>query len=1742
MSSQFRQPGGPHTVRAGLANPSRNARARTVLARACLLEGLEARALFSTVGGGWLAGGLVGEYFANTDFSGTPTFTRRDVRIDFDWGTTTRPGGSTSPGYREVDVDNYSIRWTGQLAAQYSELYTFKAFADDQFKMQIRRAGTTDWTTVIDQLAADANGTTGQMSLLAGQTYDVRVDYVEVDYAATAKLYWTSPSTPWETINPAVDIGFNVDGSWNQAFTDIVKQARNTFSNVDSLPSPALDANGWPMGSGSYIWQESFNQGLDLDPMTRGTISFSFHGKAELQVWGNVVTSSLVSNYDPLTNLTTGSFQSQNAGINASYFYFRNSDRDGDYGYDFLPDNDGITDLKLMKPVLPDATTSFSPDTIFQPQLISALQNGYTTLRVDLNNANQESVWTDRTLPSYANQANGKATARLYSTGTAMNNGSSWEYRVMLANETGRDLYINIPMGATGWSASDTQSYVYKLAQLIKYGSDGVNPYTQPTANPVYPALNPNLKVYVELSNEYWNYGGDAFRQAYDLDAMVTADVDAYLNGGVSPTSDPRARPQDVSIYNYDNLTTAKSGTVYNSLVTWRKRKMMMRTAQISDIFRNVFGDDAMPGTSADPRVRPLYEWQYENANNSASDAMTFFENYYNNADGIAHVETPRVPSYYLYGGGGASYYGSGNQWGIIETMSDPSFEGLVLPSGYNANPAGSDWTFTGTAGIARDAGTTDDIPPGAWIRGDSAKKATSQMGYITGTGSISRSFTVPTSQTSSVYAISFKAVQHLTNTQKFQVLIDGVAVNARSSSQNGGYQPDQYSSGAPWIARIVSWTNSEYYQTMVFSASPGSTHTLQFVGMNSGQTAFIEDVQLSSVDAMYDGGMPAGGTFAAGQTPAGAYAARLAIQANWAAAYGIKYVTYEGGWALGGDTGGTPLQNYAKYIDSRSAAVNATALQSFYQAGGTLGTLGTYTQWPKWSDNVTPPVEGLLSLSSNPLWQGQLLVLGGLQMPITNGVTLAGPKQTLQNASAFLKNNTSTTSNTVNANGWLSWNVIAPVTGTYNVGVDAAAGSTLQIFVDGQLVDTFLSSDAMTRPPATFTLSPGLHSIRVKALATGVAINSITLRPGPGGVTGVALGVYEFNSLAYNATSGSPASIAPHVLVGPVTIGPGFSVNAQSAFKNGVLVQPGASSNNRFATDLATAIAKNEFLTFTVTPQAASPLAITSVQINTYFQNSPAARGVALGYSLNDGATFNTVTAYSGSVDTPTFDLSDIPLQDLTNPIIFRVYLYGGGNFTTLGMGNRAGNDLVIFGSAFNSPPVVVNPAAASPATVAGNSTDLSVLGNDNTDEWNLSYFWSAVGIAPARVAFTANGTNAAKNTSAIFIKAGTYDLQCRIFDGSMSIFSYVTVVVDPVLTQLSIAPGAAYVQAGQTQAFHATGFDQFGNVMPTPSVAWSLGGTSVGSIDSDGMYTASDTGPADVRATVGTITAASGVEVGKSGPTVALAATASAATVTGVSVALSTLGSDDLGEVGLNYTWSVLSGPSSVVFSDNGQNASKNTLATFNAAGTYTFGVAITDATGKSTTSTVSVNVARTPSMRSNAPADVTVGTGQTREFTTIVTDQFGTVIAGIKPFWTIRSGPGWLTKSGRFTAPAMSGKTVIESNFGPLNVTATINTVAWAPYNLSARKTGGDTVAVSFKNAAAVNTGFQLQVGARQTSGAVLWKTIYPITTTAAAGATVTYAIPTSFASGTWSFRVRAISDTGNSPWSNNAVISL
>ena len=191
-----------------------------------------------SVGGGFSGAGILGEYFNNTTFSGTPAFTRTDVRIDFNWGATDAPGGSTSPGFSSIGTTNYSVLWTGQVIPKYSQTYTFTATANGDVQLYIQAAGSSTWTTLVNQTTPQQNASnySGTYTVTAGASYNIKMMYVETTGSATAILQWSSPSTAQEIIEPVVQAGINgataVDYDAGVMFADAMKMAAHRFTPV----------------------------------------------------------------------------------------------------------------------------------------------------------------------------------------------------------------------------------------------------------------------------------------------------------------------------------------------------------------------------------------------------------------------------------------------------------------------------------------------------------------------------------------------------------------------------------------------------------------------------------------------------------------------------------------------------------------------------------------------------------------------------------------------------------------------------------------------------------------------------------------------------------------------------------------------------------------------------------------------------------------------------------------------------------------------------------------------------------------------------------------------------------------------------------------------------------------------------------------------------------------------------------------------------------------------------------------------------------------------------------------------------------------------------------------------------------------------------------------------------------------------------------------------------------------------
>jgi hypothetical protein len=182
------------------------------------------------------------------------------------------------------------------------------------------------------------------------------------------------------------------------------------------------------------------------------------------------------------------------------------------------------------------------------------------------------------------------------------------------------------------------------------------------------------------------------------------------------------------------------------------------------------------------------------------------------------------------------------------------------------------------------------------------------------------------------------------------------------------------------------------------------------------------------------------------------------------------------------------------------------------------------------------------------------------------------------------------------------------------------------------------------------------------------------------------------------------------------------------------------------------------------------------------------------------------------------------------------------------------------------NQPPTVVTAANISSGPVTGTSAGLAVLGADDAGEAGLTYTWSVAGTPPAPVAFTVNGSNAAKTTTVSFRQAGVYNLRVTIRDeAGLTATSSVSVNVTPTLSAMTLTPDTTSLNAGGIVQFTAAGFDQFGIVTPVNPV-WSVAGTgAAGSITPTGLYTASAVGGSTdtIKATAGSVSATASITV---------------------------------------------------------------------------------------------------------------------------------------------------------------------------------------------------------------------------------------------------------------------------------------
>ena len=329
---------------------------------------------------------------------------------------------------------------------------------------------------------------------------------------------------------PADYVGANLpnitDYAYTPVYVDLVHQGR-PFGHPDhpwggENDRTPLGSDGWPTGDfGIFLMTRS---GMD------GVYKGSFTGKADIFLIGSAYTSIANRVYDAEHNRTTFDVvRGPGAGTVNMTLSFKNTQLDAS-----SPKGSGIKDLKVIRP-------GYDPvnPPLFTTEFLQHIDRFQVLRFMD---------WT-RTNNNTVTRWGGRSTL---DTHTMTSAGVPWEHVVALANQTHKDIWINIPVSADN-------DYVLQLALLLKS------------------TLNADSRIYVEYSNELWNSSFWQFGTNMDL---ATAEVYANPN----------------STLTYDGSTDR---------YTLGFRRIAKRSKEISDIFRSVYGDAAMMST-----VRPVFAGQ----------------------------------------------------------------------------------------------------------------------------------------------------------------------------------------------------------------------------------------------------------------------------------------------------------------------------------------------------------------------------------------------------------------------------------------------------------------------------------------------------------------------------------------------------------------------------------------------------------------------------------------------------------------------------------------------------------------------------------------------------------------------------------------------------------------------------------------------------------------------------------------------------------------------------------------------------------------------------------------------------------------------------------------------------------------------------------------------------------------------------------------------------------------------------
>jgi len=475
---------------------------------------------------------------------------------------------------------------------------------------------------------------------------------------------------PWDTFPPrANDWGVNLfvhaDWGFEAAFIDVARSWRQWgLPDAPWIQPPwqrPLTEEGIPREDfGSFFLLRGYESGI-YRLRYEGTADVAFHGGSATIVAGSRVQSQGVTTVDVAIvrrDRDTFPYDSEPP----YWVSFRNVDP-----------NDPVRNIRMLAPGY-----DFDSTLLFRHEFLTRLSPFSTIRFMQWTNTNHHFAedWSRRRLPGEAIQTGGEDSR----------GGIAWEYVAALANEAGKDAWINIPHRAN-------DQYVRELARLLR------------------DQLDPSLRVYVEFSNELWNWefsatqevGADyyhvvaprlrtiseIFHQEFgvqhervEIVLAVQAGWDLHAREALRWFDDQGLVAADfidsLSIAPYFNVDTGETysdlDVIANELKTMEEQAYMMRQhdriAEAYGLKLNAYegGPHFTPYQAADPTLAYRIQEHPE-----MGEAYVRYQD-----------------TWLRHGGGGLfmQYQFLGDHWGLLEDIRDPgsvkwdALLGLLLPPG----------------------------------------------------------------------------------------------------------------------------------------------------------------------------------------------------------------------------------------------------------------------------------------------------------------------------------------------------------------------------------------------------------------------------------------------------------------------------------------------------------------------------------------------------------------------------------------------------------------------------------------------------------------------------------------------------------------------------------------------------------------------------------------------------------------------------------------------------------------------------------------------------------------------------------------------------------------------------------------------------------------------------------------------------------------------------------------------------